>query len=106
VLASFLTNELHLDSLPTDASRHNTKWLVADLILLVEHQEIGWSPLSLECLLAMLDSPLELLSSDQDFAEDGIDSGLATVEARCSDDRVLVVEQEPDTLVQCIYPPL
>ena len=76
-----------MDSLPADASRHNTKRLVADLILLVEHQEIGWSPLSLECLLAMLNSPLELLSSDQDFAEDGIDSGLATVEARCSDDR-------------------
>jgi len=50
----------------------------------------------------MLNSPLELFSSDQDFAEDGIDSGLTTIEARCSDDRVLVVEQEPATLVQCI----
>jgi len=43
----------------------------------------------------MLNSPLELLSSNQDLAENGIDSGLATVEACCSNNCVLVVEQEP-----------
>jgi hypothetical protein len=40
----------------------------------------------------MLNSPLELLSSDQDFAKDSIDSSLATVKARRSNNCVLVVE--------------
>lgn len=84
-----------MDSLPADASRYNTKRLVADLVLLVEHQEIGWPSLSFESILAMLNSPLELLSSNQYLAENGIDSGLATVEACCSNNCVLVVEQEP-----------
>jgi len=81
-----------MNSLPADASGHHTKRLIANLILLVEHQEICWSSLSLEGLLAMLNSPLELLSSDQNLAEDSIDSGLATVKARCSNNCVLVVE--------------
>jgi hypothetical protein len=84
-----------VDSLPADASRHNTERLVADLVLLVEHEEIRWSSLSLKRLLAVLDSPLELFGGDQDFPEYGIDSSLATVKARCSNDCVLVVEQEP-----------
>ena len=82
-LPVLLANEDSIDSLPADASRNDTKRLVADLVFLVEHQEIGWSSLSLERLLAMLNSPLELLSSNQDLAENGIDSGLATVEACC-----------------------
>ena len=90
-----------MDSLPADASRYNTKWLIADLVLLVELQEVGWPSLGLESILAMLDSPLELLSSNQDLTEDGIDSGLATVEARCSNNCVLVVEQEPATSAHC-----
>jgi hypothetical protein len=90
-----LANEDGVVSLPADASRYDTKRLVADLVLLVEHQKVGWSSLSLESLFAMLDSPLELLSSNQDLAENGIDSGLATVEACCSNNCVLVVEQEP-----------
>jgi hypothetical protein len=84
---------MHL--LPADTSRYNTKRLVADLIFLVKHQEIGWPSLSLESILAMLDGPLELLGSDQDLAENGIDSSLATVQARCSNDGVLVVKQKP-----------
>jgi hypothetical protein len=50
--------------LPADTSRHYTKWLVADFVLLVEHEKIGGSPFSLECLLAMLNSPLQLFSRD------------------------------------------
>lgn len=92
-----LGDQTSIDSLPTDASGHNSKRLIADLILLVEHQEICRSSLSLEGVLAMLNSPLELLSSDQDFAEDSIDSSLATVKARCANNRVLVVEQKPSS---------
>ena len=87
-----LTNGSGIDSLPADACRYHTKRLVTNLILLVEHQKIGWSSLSLERLFAVLNGPLEFLGSDQDLTEDGIDSGLATVETRCSDDCVLVVE--------------
>ena len=101
-----LENKASIDSLPADASGHNTKRLIADLILLVEHQEICWSSLSLEGLLAMLDSPLELLCSDQDFAKDSIDSSLATVKARCSNNCVLVIEKEPVMSVKCMYIPL
>ena len=68
-----------MDSLPADASRYNTKRLIADLVLLVEHQEVGWPFLGLESILAMLDSPLELLGSHQDLTEDCVDSGLATI---------------------------
>ena len=85
--------------LPANTSRHYTKRLVADLVLLVEHQEVGRSFLSLERLFTMLDGPLELLGSNQDLAKDGIDAGLATVEARCSNNCVLVVEEEPDSSV-------
>jgi hypothetical protein len=91
----FLANEDDIDSLPADASRHNTKRLVTDFVLLVEHQEIRWPSLSFKSILAMLDSPLELLSSDQDLAENGIDSRLATVETRCSNNCILVVEEKP-----------
>ena len=48
----------------------------------------------------MLDGPLELLGGNQNLAEDGIDSSLPTVEACCSNDSVLIVEQEPGMLVQ------
>jgi hypothetical protein len=51
----------------------------------------------------MLNSPLELLSSDQDFAKDGIDTSLATVKTCCSDNCVLVVEEESTGLVQTLY---
>jgi len=87
-----LTDGFGIDSLPADACRYHTKRLVTNLVLLVEHQKIGWSSLSLERLFAMLNSPLELLGSDQNLTEDGIDSGLAAVEARCSNDCVLIVE--------------
>lgn len=95
-----------IDLLPADASRHNTKRLVTDFVLLVEHQEIRRPSLSFESVLAMLDSPLELLGGDQDLAENGIDSGLATVQARCPNDRVLVVKQKPTTSVQHMWPPV
>lgn len=90
-----LTNKDNIDSLPTDASRNDTKGLVTNFVLLVEHQEISRPSFGLEGVFAMLNSPLELLSSNQDFAEDSINSGLATVKARCLDNCVLVVEQEP-----------
>jgi hypothetical protein len=52
----------------------------------------------------MLDGPLELLGGDQDLAENSIDSGLATIQARCSNDSVLVVKQKPAKSVQCMWP--
>lgn len=82
--------------LPADASRDDTKRFVADLILLVKHKEVGWSSFSLECFLAMIDGPLEFLSGHKDLSKDGIDAGLATVEAGCTNNCVLVVEQEPE----------
>jgi hypothetical protein len=86
--------------LPADTSRHYTERLIADLVILVEHEEIRRSPFSLECLFAVLDGPLELLCSYQDFAKDGIDASLATVKTCCFDDCVLVVEEESVGLVQ------
>lgn len=85
--------------LPADASRDNTKWFVADLVLLVKHKKIGWSSFSLQCFLAMIDSPLQFLGSDKDFTKDGIDASLSTVEARCTNNCVLVVEQKPTTSI-------
>lgn len=78
--------------LPADASRNDTKWFVADLVFLVEHKEIGWSSFSFQCFLAMIDGPLEFLGSNKDLAKDGINTGLATVEASCADNGILVVE--------------
>lgn len=40
----------------------------------------------------MINSPLELLSRDEDLAEKSIDSRLARVETSCCCDLVLVVE--------------
>lgn len=40
----------------------------------------------------MINSPLEFLGSNKNLAKDGIDTGLATVEARRADNSILVVE--------------
>jgi hypothetical protein len=91
---------LGASSLPADTGRHYTKRLIADLVLLVEHEKIRRSPFSLESPLAVLNSPFKVFSSDQDFAKYGIDASLATVKTRCFDDCVLVVEEESIGLVQ------
>lgn len=84
------------NSLPADASSNNTQRLVADFVLLIEHEPVGGPQFGRESTFSVVDGPFQLFNRDKDLAEDGIYSSLATVQASNSNDRVLVVKNEPD----------
>ena len=81
--------------LPAHTCRQNPQWLPSNLIVLVHHEEIRWSPVRLQCLLSMVYSPLQFLHRDQNFPERGVNHSLPRVQTCHSCYRFLIVEDVP-----------
>lgn len=92
-------------SLPAHTCRYHAEWLVADLVLLVEHEKVRRSPIGFQSFLSMFDGPLELLGGDQDFTKDGIHTSLATIQACSSNDGILIAQQKSTTSVHALHRP-
>lgn len=77
---------------PAHQRSNHAQRLVVHSIPLIRHQQVRRPRLRAQRLLAVLDSPLQLLSRDQDLAQLGVHHGLAAVETSHPADLLLVVE--------------
>lgn len=78
--------------LPAHARSHHTQRFIPDLVLLVHHEQIRRTRTRQQCLLAVINRPLEFLGRNQNLSEAGINFGLPRVEAGDRGNVVLVNE--------------
>lgn len=86
-----ILHNLHLDSLPANTSRYDSKRLPKYLIGLVHHEKARRPLLWCQRLLAMINRPLEFLSSNQNLSEESINPRLSRVETCHSRYSILIV---------------
>lgn len=94
--ADYGAKEVVAGVIPGDESGDNAEGLVANRDVLIAHERPrGGALFGGESGFAMLQNPLDLFGSDQNFTEGGVDLGFAGVETADSSDSVLVREDEP-----------
>jgi len=77
---------------PAHEGGNNAERLVVHRVSFVGHQEVGRATFRAERLLAVLQSPFELLGGDEDLSQLSVNFGLAGIEARNAANLLLIVK--------------